>query len=191
MPPRASHFFIIVSVLVSPFVALLFIWIWTLSQLNPIEYGFIKNGLWPVACTTRGCITASAWARQYDLARAFEEISGETTISPEEALTSAIRQHLVRYGVVKSPVTTRDATRYRENILHITDSSLLQNTLGVSLQEYDTEVILPFLQQEALGELRHTESRDELYAYLSKERAVWLLNWRYRWNKETGVAEVR
>ncbi len=177
--------------MVTPLFVVLGIWLWFLSMPTPFEYTWAKVGPWPVACSTRGCVTTRDWARQFEVTEKFSALTGSPDQTPAEALTSAIRQHLLHHAFFKSPVTEIQATRYREQVLNVNKGEFLQESLGVTAEEYDQHVILPFLEQEALRAQNKVESTDELYAGLSKERYILFLPWQYTWDRETGVASAK
>lgn len=140
----------------------------------------------PAACSTRGCVTRQTWERQQAAASQFAQATNSQAPTPAEALTTLIRQHLVRYAVVQSPVSLVDAARYREEILNLKETGQLQGALSLSLAEYDERIILPFLQQEALRAQYKVESTDELYAALGRERHIFLFLRNFKWDKSTG-----
>lgn len=141
---------------------------------------------WPVACTPRGCVTTREWREQIRVSDAFAASAAGEPQTQEAALTSVVRRHLVENAFVRSPVTAADARRYREEILHLKDEALLQESVGMTAAEYDQQIITPFLQQAALQQQRKAESISELYAGLSSERFVLVLPFHFRWDKDTG-----
>ncbi len=174
-----------------PAVTWLVLWIWLLSAKQPLQHPLASYPLWPVACSTRGCVTSSSWLLQHQLQLAFAQALYQDMPSPEKSLTTAVRQHILAQAFLRSPVTVSEAKRYREEVLHISDREQLKNILDLPLADYDTNVILPLLQQEALRQERKTESREELYGQLSKERLIILLPFQLRWNKDSGEAVRR
>src|SRR3989344_7617407 len=134
------------------------IYLWFLSSDAPLENPVANLFPWPVACTTRGCITAKTWQQQHALAQAFAATVKQTPPTPTETLTSAIRRELLSYTVIRSPVTLADARRYREEILHVKNEATLVDSFGVTATDYDRLVLMPFLQQEALRQERSLES---------------------------------
>jgi hypothetical protein len=161
-------------------------WISVLAAANPFKSPLATHFPWPVACTTRGCITSTSWARQYQLTQQFAAATHMDEPTPRQALTTLIRQHLVTYAFVRSPINLPDAQRYREQILNTKDDQDLQQSLGVSIKDYDRQIVLPYLQQEALRQQRKAESPEELYATLSRERLVIVLPWYFGWDKNRG-----
>lgn len=145
--------------------------------------------LWPIACSPRGCIAKSDWARQrtYDVAFAHE--TGKSFPSEASTLTTLIRRHLITHATLQSPISSQDVVRYRTAILHTTDVSVLQ-PLGISsFAEYDTNIILPFLEQEALMKQRNIANTDDLYKDLAHQRAIILLLFHYHWNIDRGEVQ--
>jgi hypothetical protein len=119
---------------------------------------------------------------------AFAEATGQTPPSQADALTTVVRQHLVRNAFLRAPVSKQDAVRYREEVLKARDSQAVRDATGLTLDDYDTFVILPLLQQEALRQERRVESLDELFKLLAAERPVFVLAWPLKWDR--GVAKV-
>lgn len=182
------YIFTLTALVVGPLICFLVVWLWFLSKPVPFAYTWAERGLWPVACSTRGCVTTRDWARQYTTAEKFAELTGAKAQTPEEALTSSVRQHLLAHAFFKSPVTFSDARRYREQVLNVNKVDFLQEKLGLTGEEYDEFVILPFLEQEALRQEQKVESTDELYRLLAKDRFILLLSWQYRWDRQAGKA---
>lgn len=146
---------------------------------------------WPVVCTTRGCLTTVDWAKQLVFMSRFAESLKQAAPTKEQALTSAVRRHLIEHVDLPEVATVSDARRYREEILHLKDEKLLQETVGLPFAEYDALVILPFLKQTALQQQYRTESPEELYATLSQKRWVAVLPFHFRWDKDTARVVTR
>lgn len=141
---------------------------------------------WPVACSTRGCISHRAWEEQLAAASQFAQETQTPPPTPAQALTTLIRQHLTRHAFLQSPISLADATRYREEILNLKEADQFQGALQLTLAEYDQKIILPFLQQEALRAQHKVESTDELYSALARERKIFLF-WRaFTWDVSKG-----
>lgn len=172
-------------------LALLGGWGWVLGSKEPLKNPIANLWPWPVACTTRGCVTTQAWAHQATLDARFAASVEQAIPSETESLTTAVRRHLLRHAFVVKPVTASDARRYREEILHLKDDTLLQESAGTTAEEYDQLVLVPFLQQAALQQQRNAESVDELYAGLASERWVIVLPFSLRWDQETGSVVAR
>lgn len=162
-------------------------WGFLLMSSKPATYAWAKSSPWPVACSNKGCLTTHDWARQITLAEKFAATTGVNKATPAEALTTLVRQDLVANSFLKSPITRADAKRYRQDVLKLTDGDFIQSTVGVSADDYDRYVILPFLQQEALLKTRNIKAVDELYAQVSKERTVVLLTKHFRWDASKGA----
>lgn len=166
-------------------------WIWILASREPLHNLWARILPWPVVCTTRGCVTTKAWAIQVALSAQYTSRVQEAVPSALESLTTAVRRHLLTHAFVVKPVTVADARRYREEILHLKDEAQIQDVTGVSSEQYDQQVILPFLQQAALQQQRNAESVDELYAGLAQERWVLVLPFHLRWDKDSGSVVQR
>lgn len=161
------------------------VWFYTSPDVRNHPLAFLAY--WPVACSTRGCVTLASWEEQILLDSGFSAIVGSDPVPARDSLTTAIRRHVVGNAFLRSPVTDTDARRYREEVLHISDIDFLADTSVTSLEEYDELVILPFLQQEALREQYSVETVAELYAQLTNERAVVVLPRNYWWDRESGT----
>lgn len=175
-------------ILLLVFVSATSMWIFLLLSKSPLENSLSSLFPWPIACSARGCITTMSWAQQYTLSQAFAQLTSTGRPSPEQSLTSALRRHIVENAFLRSPVTMGDAKRYRNDILNVKEDNSLKNIVGSGVDEYDQFVIVPFLQQEALRTQYHVESTEELYKQLNKEHPVILLLFKYRWDKEKGMA---
>lgn len=174
-----------------PILLLLGTWLWFLFSPNTLIYTLAQKEPWPVACSTRGCVTTQDWARQYVLAEQYATVAGGNRQTSAEALTTVIHHHLLAHAFFKSPVTLADARRYREEVLNVHQNEAIKNVVGVSANDYDQYVILPFLEQEALRQEYKVESTEELYTLLSKERFVVSLLRHYRWNGEKAIVESK
>lgn len=141
---------------------------------------------WPVACSSRGCVNMRDWEKQQQIANQFATHTKATAPSAEVTLTTAVRRHLLAHAFVTTPVTSTDARRYREEILHLKDEQKIVDISGLSPEDYDMLVVLPFLQQAALQQEHKAESVDELYKELARDRLVLVLPFHYRWANDTG-----
>lgn len=147
--------------------------------------------LWPIACSTRGCITKAEWVQQraYDIA--FAQATRKDQPSDTTTLTTVIRRHLISHAVLQSPVSSQDAVRYRTAILHTTDIATLKPLGITSFSIYDSQIILPFLQQEALMKQKNITNTEVLYKELASQRKIFLLLFHYRWNIDRGEVEAK
>lgn len=161
-------------------------YIWVLTAVDIVDHPLANLSVYPIACTTRGCVTTKTLLEYHKIALAFSAASLVDAPSLEKSFTTIVRRNLAAHAFVQSPATPANAKRYREEILHITTEEQLRATLDMSLEDYDTQVIIPFLQQEALREERSAESPEELYSILSSERYVIVLPFHYKWDKTTG-----
>lgn len=174
-----------------PVVLVLVLWNWVLASDDALNNPVASFVGWPVACSTRGCVTTRTWQEHYQARQAFALSSEQEPAPPHEALTTLLRQHLVKHAFLRTPVTTRDAVRYREEILGVRNEEQVWQATGLTLEEYDELVILPLLQQEALKQQNSVESNDELYRLLAKERRVVVLPWGLSWNSEQAAVARR
>ena len=146
---------------------------------------------WPVACSTRGCVTTWSWERQRSLNQAFAEASELEVPAPHDALTTLMRQHLVHFATATTEVTLSDAARYREDILNVSSTEQLQETLPLTLEEYDELIVLPYLAQESLLQRQRAEGSADLYQKLARERLMIVLPFQLRWNIDTATVVER
>lgn len=156
---------------------------WILMARQPLNSPLARWLPWPVVCSTRGCITTWAWERQTRAAKVFASQTTEA-ITNADTLTTLVRQHLVHYAYLRSPVSVADARRYREEILKITSEEPVREKTGLSLADYDRLVILPLLEQESLRQQRKVETLEELFGGLAEERKLWVLPVGLVWDKE-------
>lgn len=177
---------IIASVTAAVILTLLGGWGWVLVSAKPLQVPAARWLPWPVACSTRGCITTWSWERQQTAARVFAGRAGREQPSSVQSLTTLIRQHVARHGQLKSPVTPAAAERYRTEILNATDDAKIEEVTGLSLAEYDELVVIPFLEQESLRQQRRAESPEDLYKQLAGERWLVVLPWHLTWDKQEG-----
>lgn len=131
-------------------------------------------------------MTTWAWQRQQTATEVFANLSEREQPPIAQSLTTLTRQHLAHWSQLKSPVTIAAATRYREEILNATDETLIRQTTGMSVADYDKLVILPYLEQESLRAARRAESPDDLYKQLASERWLVVLPWHLKWDRGEG-----
>lgn len=174
-----------------PVALVLVLWNWVLVADDALSNPAASFISWPVACSTRGCITTKTWQEHYQARQSFASAAEQEAPKPHEALTTLLRQHLIRHAFLRTPVTTRDAVRYREEILGVKEEEQVVQATGLTLEEYDELVILPLLQQEALKQQNSVESNDELYQMLAKERLLIVLPWGLGWNSEQAAVTPR
>jgi len=165
-------------------------WLWLLAASNTLQNPLARWPVFPVACTTRGCITSATWLQHHQRAAAFSTASLVDIPGPTESFTTIVRHHLLTHATVQAPATLADAGRYREEVLHLNSQEQLDDIFPVSLDEYDRQVILPFLQQEGLRQLHKVETTEELYRILSQQRRVIILPFQYTWNPDQGAVIV-
>jgi len=144
---------------------------------------------WPIACTVRGCITSQDWAMQRSYDIAFASKTGKSFPTEESTLTTLMRRHLITHARLQSPVSAQDAVRYRTAILHTTDISSIAPLGMSSFTQYDTTIILPFLQQEAFMKQENIADTNALYKKLAQARPIALLLFKYHWNIDRGEVE--
>lgn len=178
---------VFIIILISPVLFWLLLWASILLSSSVYTHSLSKTGLWPIICSTRGCVTTSSWHKHYQARLVFAKaIEGETP-SPEEALTTLARQHLVNKAIANWPVTIREARRYREEVLQVRDETKILETTGMAIDDYDKFVILPLLKQEVLREQMDITEFDELFKKLAADRDLWALPRGLKWDKETAT----
>lgn len=173
------------SVLLVSLLLLGGMWLWVVTARDILQHP-LHNFPWPIACSTRGCITSQAWKQHHVTRITFATITKQSLPTPAESLTTLLRQHLVTYAFVRPPVTGADARRYREEILNAKSTDRIHNATGQSLEEYDRNVVLPFLLQEALRQQRQAESAEELFAQLAQERRIIVFPRNMYWDRANG-----
>lgn len=166
-------------------------WGFVLASPAPLSNRALSGFSWPVVCSTRGCITTRQWERQRTVERAFAAANALPERGINEALTTLVRQHLVRHASLKSTVTSEDVTRYRTTILNVADDAPTLHQTGLNAKDYDKTVVLAFLQQEALRQQHTVESLSELFTLLSKERFIVVLPRGLWWDKNTATIAER
>ena len=178
-------------VILLPVVLTLALWGWVLSSDETLNNPVASYVGWPVACSVRGCITTKTWQSHYRTRQAFAKAVEQEAPQPVKALTTLLRQHLVEHAFLRTPVTAREAARYREEILGARDEGQVLLASGLTIEEYDQFVILPLLQQEALKQQNSVESSQELYRQLAADRSIVVLLWRLRWDSERAEVMAR
>ena len=182
---RQQRLLILLAVLAaSPILLVLILWLSLLYSRDPFNHALAHFGTWPVACTWHGCVTTRNWQKQYQARILFSKTINQGEPSPQDALTTLIRQRLVSESFVASPVTMRDAARYREEILQAKDGSKIAESTGLTLDDYDRYVILPLLQQEVLRQERNIGDYNELFHQLAQKSSVWVLLSTFKWDIE-------
>lgn len=161
-------------------------WTSILLSSNPAEHPLAHVLPWPVVCTTRGCITSRAWVRQQELVTAFVSAVNKPVPPPEEALTTLVRQHLVDKALLQEVVKLEDATKYRQEVLHLRDEVVTKQLSTLSLEDFDRSIVLPFLKQEALRQQLKLGPNENIFVYLSADRAVVVLPRNLVWNTDQG-----
>lgn len=162
---------------------------WVLTADNPLENPLGGKIAWPVACSSRGCITTLDWQQNLQARKMFSQVLEESPPTATQALTTTIRHHLVKHALLSSSVTLEDARRYRKEILHLDDEKLVKETSGLTLDEYDKMVLMPLLRQEALRQQYHVESFDDLFKQLARDRRIVVLPLGLTWNREEAKVE--
>lgn len=172
-------------------IAYIALWLWLLSARDTLSHPLAEIPIFPVACSTRGCVTSANWNTRHRLSTNFATATGQDAPSVDQSLTNTVRTHLIQHAFLKSPVTLVDARRYREEVLYIKNNDQLEQAVGVGTTTYDAAILMPFLQQEALKLQHKVESTEELYTLLSGERTIVLLPFHFQWDKQTGQALPR
>src|SRR3989344_5329036 len=122
-------------------VLTLALWGWVLSSDETLNNPVASYVGWPVACSVRGCITTKTWQSHYRTRQAFAKAVEQEAPQPVKALTTLLRQHLVEHAFLRTPVTVREAARYREEILGARDEGQVLLASGLTIEEYDQFVI--------------------------------------------------
>lgn len=179
------------SVLTLMLLGLLGAWTAVLAS-GRLPRGLLATFLpWPVACTSRGCVNTRDWEEQQRIAEQFASHAHTPVPDAQVTLTTALRRHLLAHAFLTAPVTPADARRYREEILHLKDKQKIEEISGLSPEDYDQLIVLPFLQQAALQQEHKAESLDELYKELARDRLVLVLPFHYFWDKNLGRVVAR
>lgn len=158
---------------------------WVLLAREPLSTPVSRWLPWPVACSTRGCITTRRWHDYLQATERFAQATRAEAPSSATVLTTLIRQHLAHHAHLRSPVSRADAIRYRQEILHAENEEQVQEYTSLSLAQYDEQVLIPLLEQESLRQQRKAETPDDLYAQLAAERWVAVLPWFLAWDSTT------
>ena len=162
------------------------LWLVAITTGDPTSSSIAQLLPWPVACSSRGCITTTAWGRQTAAVRTFAEAAGIEAASPAETLTTLVRQHLVEQSQLQAPVTLADARRYREEILHLRQEETIGAATGLGQTDYDRYILIPYLAQESLRQERESESFEALFSELAQERAIVMLPLNFGWDASSG-----
>lgn len=175
---------IFLIILLSPVVLWLLLWVSIMISRDVYQHKLSESGLWPIICSTRGCVTTSGWHKHYRARLVFARETKQSTPTPEEALTTLSRQHLVDKALGDSSITLGSARRYREEVLQAKDEQKIVKATGLSLNDYDSLVILPLLKQEMLRQRMKSETLEKMFEQLSMERRLWVLPRGLVWDKE-------
>jgi hypothetical protein len=146
---------------------------------------------WPVACTRSGCVTTSRWYQLQQAQLAFAGAAERPAPPSIDALTSLVRNLLVQQSLQGVEPTPDQATQYRLDVLHINSDEFTHRYTGWSLADYDQWVILPFLRQEAARAQRDLDSREQLFAQLSREQRVFILPAGLVWDTDKAAVVSR
>lgn len=182
-----KYWIVFAGIVITPLLVATGLWLWVLASPDPLSNPVATKFPWPIACSTRGCITTTAWHHHLAARQAFLTLTKQPAPTSNEALQTLVRHHLSANALVRSPVTLADVRRYREEILNVKNEQAVMAATGLTLTEYDEQVVLPFLQQEALRQQRKVESIEELYIQLAADRAVVILPFGLGWDKTKAV----
>lgn len=165
-------------------LTILSLWAWILLSGDVFSHP-LTSGAWPLVCSRQmGCITSAAWYNHYQTRSMFARVTESEEPEPVAALTSLIRQSLVKNSLALVPISREDAKRYREQVLGMHKEKAVKETTGLSLKEYDELVILPLLRQEALRQQKGFDSFDDLFVSLARDKSVYVLSRGLVWDKE-------
>lgn len=156
-------------------VLVIVLWVSVLFSKQPLRHPLISAFPWPIACSRRGCVSSRTWARLWQTQTTFAQTTDTAVPTEAQTLTTAVRRHLVQKALVRSSLSMADVRRYREEVLHLKDPAMAQEHTGLSLTQYDRFVLLPFLQQEELGQRQQVATLPDLFRQLSQERSVFIL----------------
>lgn len=170
-------------------LTILTLWGWVLISSQPLSATPTRLMPWPVACSTRGCITTTTIRHYADIGRKYSDHTGRNHLTDMETLTILIHQHLVHYAQVKQPISLADATRYRESVLNLTQEAAIAEATGLTPIEYDQLVVLPFLEQENVRQSRQAESTTDLWQQLANERWMVVLPLTWKWDVDTATVK--
>lgn len=145
----------------------------------------------PLACTTHGCVWPREIQKQTIYDAAFATATQSSQPTQEATLTSVFRRHLLSFGTGVPVISKEDATRYREDVLHYTDTAELSRIGFASFDEYDTTVVVPFLKQEALMKQKNLTNVQDLYKDISGNHWIIFFDLRHKWDKNTGEVVAR
>ncbi len=183
-----SRIFVACGALCFLMVVLVALWAYVLS--NTVPHSWLVSSLpWPIACSSHGCITSKEWASQRSYDIAFAQKTAKVSPSNASTLTTLLRRHLITHATLQSPISPQDAVRYRTAILHDTDLATITPLGMSSFEQYDSTIVLPFLQQEALMQQTNISDTQTLYKNLAKQHPILLLLFHYHWNTDSGEVE--
>jgi hypothetical protein len=166
------------------FLTLLSLLVWMMLS-NDVFNHPLSGGAWPLVCSRPiGCVTSAAWHKNYQARLVFAQVTGNEKPDPITALTSLIRQKLVKNSFLLVPVSREDATRYREQVLGTHEEKVVKDTTGLSLKEYDELIILPLLRQEALRQQKGFDSLNKLFVSLSSDSSIYVFPKGLVWDKD-------
>ncbi len=156
---------------------------WVLLSPNPLRATPSKWLPWPIACSTRGCVTTWQWQSYNDINKRFSEKANLPEVSPAETLTQLIYRHIVSYAQVRPNISIEDAQRYRREVLNLVDDSRIQEMFGINTETYDQNIIMPFLELESLRQQFNAETVEETLKQLTEARKVFVLPLKLKWNQ--------
>ncbi len=182
-----KYWIVLAGIIIIPVMVAAGLWLWVLATPDPLSNPVATSFPWPIACSTRGCITTTVWHTHLAARQAFLTLTKQPAPTSTEALQTLVRHHLSANAQARSPVTLADARRYREEILNVKNDQAVMTATGLTLAAYDEQVVLPFLQQEALRQQRKVESIEELYIQLAQDRIIVILPFGIGWDKTKAV----
>ncbi len=162
-------------------------WSWVLISSKTPNNRLSAWPVWPVACGSYGCVSSSTWQKHYQAMTAFSKLADKEKPSREDSLTTLVRQKMVRGEIPGKLVTKDDVKRYREEVLKLTDESLVNENMKLTIDEYDKLVIRPLLEQEALREQLKL-NLGKLFANLANSRKVYVLPMGLMWDESKAKA---
>ncbi|HLC48923.1 MAG TPA: hypothetical protein VJI96_00870 [Candidatus Andersenbacteria bacterium] len=144
----------------------------------------------PLFCTTRGCVTTTGLEQERAYQQLFTTATNSTPPSEAAILTTLVRLFLIK-NIPGTTVSPQDAQKYREDVLHLTDPSSVQQIGFASFDEYDNAATIPFLLQQSYMNKHGFKSPREAFTAISQNISVISLLFDYTWDSSKGEVAAR
>lgn len=144
----------------------------------------------PLFCTTRGCVTSIELEKEKKYHASFSNMVQSEPPTESAVLTTLVRKHLI-LNMHNSQDFSQEAIKYRTDVLHLTDEEHVKKLGFNSFLEYDNEVTIPFLLQQAYLYEHGFGNPRETYINLSKNYSVFSLLFKYTWDSSIGEVVAR